>query len=244
MRFITAFIAIIATVNGFSFFGKKEDQGSDSLLSMRASIPVAEPQQLILTNDLYDTYVQDVLLCYDKNNNGELDKVELKKMFKSITDESVKCEIRGATVDPDTKLIKSENRKVIQSWFGDKQVSLDLLYSKSKDSCNATLAKQKVYGKTNLFAVYKSTTGHVFGGYTALGFKASPTGYQVDPEAFMFSLTGGIKLVAKNSGKTAIYYNESGKIIVWGDMRLQDNCMVDFDLGDDYSLPAGYGNMA
>jgi hypothetical protein len=133
---------------------------------------------------------------------------------------------------------------VIQSWFGDKKLSMDLLYSKSNDSCNSNLAKQRVYGKPNIFAVYKSTTGHVFGGYTARAFQASPTGYQADPEAFIFSLTGGIKLAAKNNGKTAIYYNESGKIIVWGDMRLQDNCMVNFDLGDDYSLPAGYGTMA
>ena len=85
---------------------------------MRANIAVAEPQQLVITNDVYDSYTNDVLLCYDKNGNGELDKAELKKMFQSITNESVKCEIRGAKVDPDTKLIKSEDRKVIQSWFG------------------------------------------------------------------------------------------------------------------------------
>jgi hypothetical protein len=96
MRFIIASLAIIATANGFSFFGKIEVESSDSLLSMRANIPVAEPQELVITNDIYDTYVQDVLLCYDKNGNGELDKAELKKMFQSITDDSVKCEIRGA----------------------------------------------------------------------------------------------------------------------------------------------------
>jgi hypothetical protein len=96
MRFIIASLAIIATANGFSFFGKNAVESSDSLLSMRAKIPVAEPQELVITNDIYDTYVQDVLLCYDKNGNGELDKAELKKMFQSITDDSVKCEIRGA----------------------------------------------------------------------------------------------------------------------------------------------------
>jgi hypothetical protein len=96
MKFIIVSLAIIATVNGFSFFGKNEVESSDSLLSMRANIPVAEPQELVITNDIYDTYVQDVLLCYDKNGNGELDKAELKKMFQSITDDSVKCEIRGA----------------------------------------------------------------------------------------------------------------------------------------------------
>jgi hypothetical protein len=96
MRIIIASLAIIATANGFSFFGKSEVESSDSLLSMRANIPVAEPQELLITNDIYDTYVQDVLLCYDKNGNGELDKAELKKMFQSITDDSVKCEIRGA----------------------------------------------------------------------------------------------------------------------------------------------------
>ena len=97
-----------------------------------------------------------------------------------------------------------------------------------------------MYGKPNIFAVYKSTTGHVFGGYTARAFQATPTGYKADPESFIFSLTKGIKVIPRNNGNTAIYFNEYGKIIVWGDMRLQDNCMVNFDLGDDFTLPAGY----
>ena len=81
---------------------------------MRANIQVTEPQQLVATTtDVYDSYVKDVLLCYDKNGNGELDKAELKKMFQSITDESVKCEIRDATVDPESKLVRKEDRKVI-----------------------------------------------------------------------------------------------------------------------------------
>ena len=116
MRFVLATLALVATVNGFSFFGKKEEPStSDSLLSLRASIPVAQPSglQLAVTNDVYDTYVQDVLYCFDKNGNGELDKEELKKMFQSITDESVKCEVRGAQVDPQSQLIRAEDRKII-----------------------------------------------------------------------------------------------------------------------------------
>ena len=75
--------------------------------------------QLAVTNDIYDTYVQDVLYCYDKNSNGELDREELKKMFQSITNDSVKCEVRGAQVDSQSQLIRPEDRKNIQTWFGE-----------------------------------------------------------------------------------------------------------------------------
>lgn len=245
MRILLAALAIVGAVNGFSFFGKKEEQTSDSMLSLRASIPVAEAAGLQLAAvDTYDSYVNEVLYCYDKDANGQLDKSELKKMFQSITDDSVKCEVRGAAVDPQAQLINAEDRKNIQMWFGERKVSLKLLYSKSLDGCNSSLAKSKINGKPNIFAVYKSTTGHVFGGYTAKGFQYSPSGYQSDPEAFMFSLTKNIKLKGNNNGANAIFFNEYGKIIVWGDMRLQDNCMVNFDLGQDYPLPAGYYNMA
>jgi hypothetical protein len=56
----------------------------------------------------------------------------------------------------------------------------------------------------------------------------------------MFSLSKGIKILPSNGGSNAIYWNESGKIIVWGDMRWQDNCQVNFDVGQDYTMPQGY----
>ena len=78
MRSVLATLALIATVNGFSFFGKKEDQNlSDSLISFLASDPVAaNPSEINLNtaNDIYDTYVKEVLRCYDLNSNGELDR--------------------------------------------------------------------------------------------------------------------------------------------------------------------------
>jgi len=85
-------------------------------------------------------------------------------------------------------------------WFGEAKVSLNLLYSKSRDGCNENLAYQRIYNKTNIFAVFKSTTGHLFGGFTAKGFQSSPFGYKSDPKAFMFSLTKGIKILPKNNG--------------------------------------------
>jgi H2-forming N5,N10-methylenetetrahydromethanopterin dehydrogenase-like enzyme len=90
---------------------------------------------------MYDEYVQDVLYCYDKNSNGQLDKDELKNMFKSITDESVKCEAKGAQVDNSQLIASQADRKTVQTWFGDKQARLTLLYSKSRDGCNSAMAK-------------------------------------------------------------------------------------------------------
>ena len=197
---------------------------------MTANTQVPEPQQLVLTNDVYDSYVREVFLCYDKNANGVLDKAEVKKMFQSITDDTVKCDIQGAFVDPEAKLIKNEDRKVIQSWFGGKNISMNLLYSKSKEGCNPILAKQRVYMKSGIFAVFKSTTGTVFGGYTSRQFQARPTGYMTDPEAFLFSLTKEVKLEPRYAS-TGIRHWGDGMIIVWDDIKLRNNCSIEVDLG-------------
>lgn len=122
MRIILATaLALVATVNGFSFFGKPKAETSDSMLSLRASIPVAEPQPMqfaAVSNDAYDNYAEEALYCYDKNGDNVLDKEELKKMFQSITDDNVKCEVRKAQVDQRAQLIRPEDQKIIQTWFG------------------------------------------------------------------------------------------------------------------------------
>jgi len=58
MRIVLATLALIATVNGFSFFGKKEDASSGDSLNLYESFTVAQPATATnATKDVYDAYV-------------------------------------------------------------------------------------------------------------------------------------------------------------------------------------------
>ena len=112
-----------------------------------------------------------------------------------------------------------DNAATFYQWFGNKSFDLDLLYRKSTDGCDAALAKQKIYKAGPTLAVYKSTSGHIFGGYTSVAFDYSPSGWKADANAFMYSLTKNAQFNVKSSSM-ATYFAEGTYIIVWGDMRL------------------------
>lgn len=186
------------------------------------------------TADSFDKYVGSVLDCHDADFNDVLDRDELKAMFESLMNGSTECARKPNNLDGSVLLTK-DNVATLTQWFGGKDFNLRLLYRKSADTCDATLAKQKIYGQGPTLAVYKSTTGQIFGGYTSLSWAASPIGYKYDANAFMYSLAKNVK-ISPASSYNAVYFGESNYIIVWGDMRLYANCDVNFDRGD-YTFP-------
>ena len=93
--------------------------------------------------------------------------------------------------------------------------------------------------KSGIFAVFKSTTGTVFGGYTSRYFTARPPGWMSDPEAFLFSLTKEVTLRPARAS-SGVQHWSSGMIIVWDDMKLRNNCSIEVNLGDAYDVPLGY----
>jgi len=166
-------------------------------------------------------------------------------MFQGILDDKVKCdvgpqaapqllintEIRGPQVDSRSKLLNyTEDLKTIEKWFGGANISLNLLYSKSRDGCNSDLAKQRIHNKVNIFAVINSTTGKVHGGFSSTGFKYLNSRWMsYDGEAFLFSLNKGIKLLPKSTSFHII--NGPDLILGWTDLLLMNDCTLKHDLG-------------
>jgi hypothetical protein len=115
--------------------------------------------------------------------------------------------------------------KTLSVWFKNRNFTLNLLYSKLRDGCNASLIKENVYDKNNILAVYKMPTGDVLGAFTAIGFRKVSRGWLTDKEQFQFSLTKNVTL-GQNWG---IADEWSNAVLVWGHFALYPTCSLYFN---------------
>ena len=66
-------------------------------------------------------------------------------------------------------------------------IDCELIYRASRDGFEAVAFHAKCDNHPNTLTVIKTTSGYIFGGYTAVGWD-STSGYKADPDAFIFSL--------------------------------------------------------
>ena len=75
----------------------------------------------------------------------------------------------------------------LEQWIGAGPKKFELLYSITKDGCNATTFHQKCDGQGPTVTVLYNQQGTIYGAYTALSWDQSGT-YGTDGTAFMFRL--------------------------------------------------------
>lgn len=81
------------------------------------------------------------------------------------------------------------HKRLLEQWIGTGPKNFSLLYSISKDTCNATTFHQKCDNKGPTVTVLYNKQGTVYGGYTAVGWNTARNGnYETDSTAFMFRL--------------------------------------------------------
>ena len=75
----------------------------------------------------------------------------------------------------------------LEKWIGTGSKQFDLLYSITRDGCNATTFHQKCDGQSPTVTVLYNQQGTIYGGYTAVSWDQSSS-YKTDGAAFMFRL--------------------------------------------------------
>jgi len=108
----------------------------------------------------------------------------------------------------ETKLLDLEQKKRVVEWLG-KKVNTTLLYSASRDGFGAASFHIKCDNKGPTIVLIKSTSGHMFGGYSGLPWD-SISGYKGSHTSFLFTLTNphGIpatKYVSKTNDNNSIF---------------------------------------
>jgi hypothetical protein len=206
-----------------------------------------------------------------ENNENEIKKLikrmeinenkvnEIEKENKKILDKKEK-EIKIKNID--SKILTNyENIELINKRLkyneilAKKDINYKLLYRATRDGDDASIFHQKCDNKCQVLAVFKTTKGLIFGGYTEVGYKGKNDGCVIDNKAFFFSCDLK-KIYNVKNGKTAIYdfqnygptFGDCKNIYVSGKM-LDCNCSTCsissscFDgINSDYEISNGEYN--
>ena len=134
----------------------------------------------------------------EKENKKILDKKEKKIKIKNI----------------DSKILTNyENIELINKRLkyneilAKKDINYKLLYRATRDGDDASIFHQKCDNKCQVLAVFKTTKGLIFGGYTEVGYNGGG-GDVIDNKAFFFSCDLK-KIYNVKNGKTAIFDYQS-----------------------------------
>ena len=77
---------------------------------------------------------------------------------------------------------------MMREWFGNKHVTLSLLFRGSKDGFNSDTVHKNCDGKEKIMTMIKSDKGKIFGSYQSLPLM-NKGGWVNDKESFLFSLS-------------------------------------------------------
>jgi len=88
----------------------------------------------------------------------------------------------------DSNVLSFQLQQILIEWLGNQKRTLKLLYQGSRDGYRATNFHQKCENKGATITIIKSSSGHLFGGYTSQSWDSSGN-YKSDPLAFIFTLT-------------------------------------------------------
>ncbi|KAJ5073758.1 pep-cterm sorting domain-containing protein [Anaeramoeba ignava] len=149
-----------------------------------------------------------------------------------------------------------EYQEAIQNWINDKEFlqNMELRFTYDKDGTRGEDFYRICGGAGKSLVVIHSTNGNIFGGYTVVGWPATPTSNAVyDRDAFMFTLKNPLGLppekfsVINGKENMAVYSISSyGPVFGGGyDLSIQtDMKNGNFNFGYTFQTPAGitYGS--
>ena len=120
-----------------------------------------------------------------ENIENKLDNIEKKLMEKK--EREIKIENIDSNILTDiTNIELINNRLKNDEILRKKNIVYKLLYRATRDGDDASIFHQKCDNKIQILAVFKTTKGLIFGGYTDVGFKGSGKCIK-DDKAFFFS---------------------------------------------------------
>ena len=209
------------------------------------SIPLKEKS---LKNEI------DSIIPYITSLNDKINKLENRvSILENKVNElySIKeeyCKLKTKNIEKENKLfqesniIKSEDEKIILSWFDRKPLRFNLLLNTKKDGDLTSTFYQKCGNKCPTMLFVKTTNGDIFGGYTTQLW--SKSGFSADEKSFVFSLNLKQKYKVTNKDKAILFrdsYFQFGRCC----FRICNNCTTNSsnyinDNKNSYDIPSGY----
>ena len=165
----------------------------------------------------------------DENKINTIEKENKKVLEEKAKDQKLK--------DIDSNILTNyENFELINKRLKnseilkEKKINYKLLYRASRDGDEDKKFHEKCDNKRQILAVFKTTKGLIFGGYTEVGYKGNGN-YIIDNKAFFFSCDLK-KIYNVKTDKTAIYdhinygpiFGNSNTIICVYDKMFDCNC--------------------
>jgi len=124
----------------------------------------------------------------------------------------------GGSSFPKSVILDSKQQKVLGQFFGKKNGNFKRIYQMTKDGSQCYNFHGKCSAYRSLLVIVKTTTNHVFGGYTSVGCAMNGS-YMSDSKAFLFSLVNTlgkpIKLVSTGDSNS-VYAESTSAAIAWG----------------------------
>ena len=132
-----------------------------------------EIKKLIERIEINENKVNEI----EKENKKILDKIE-KETISKIIDSKILTNFEN---------IELINKRLkYNEILAKKDINYKLLYRATRDGDDARIFHQKCDNKCNVLAVFKTTKGLIFGGYTEVGYKGKNDGNVIDNKAFFF----------------------------------------------------------
>jgi len=229
-------LATLRSVNG-TFFWKMFREGSETTCS-------ADGTFFIDRNPSTFKYILDFLRNGDmlvKSGDRDIRKQVLDDAEYFELPEELKAYLRWSSLD-NIDLTFSE-----VSFINEELGSLDmggLLYQASKDGDSSSNFHTRCDGEGPTVTIIETTSGNVFGGYTAASWSSS-SGYGVDSSAFLFRLRPSRERYSIATTSVAIYRHPSygpvfGNTALYIAAECMDNAKSYVDNGDGYATGTGY----
>ncbi|KAL9651477.1 hypothetical protein ABK040_001424 [Willaertia magna] len=147
-------------------------------------------------------------------------------------------------------------QKLLNEWIGvNENQKWQLIYRGSRDGFKAQDFHKLCDGKSHTITIIKSTSGHIFGGFTTTAWNQNYQ-YYSSPNSFLFSLYNPTKQDSKpmrfdlkdENNSSAIYCNSNyGPTFGGADLCIRDNCNSNnnssSNLGNTYGINVSYKDL-
>ena len=189
-----------------------------------------------------------------ENYENKINSIEIEnKKVLAIKEKELKLKNIDSKILTNYDYIELINKRLKnKEILKEKEVIYKLLYRASRDGDEAKIFHEKCDNKHQIVAVFKTTKGLIFGGYTEKGYKGSGNGTEDDNAFFFFFFLKKIYNVKKGrpaifdkSGSGPTFGNGITIINVW-DKMFDYNCETCdvnsscFDgINSDYEINAG-----
>ncbi|CAF1577547.1 unnamed protein product [Rotaria magnacalcarata] len=157
--------------------------------------------EYLRANTVPDKVMKDEILCKNLFIEGEY--FRLKGLLDILTD----------TLFPNGTLLKLEQKKKLNEFYGKRYQRWELIYKATRDGFDVDAFHSRCNNKGPTMTIIHSTNNFLFGGYTTISW-TSDNSYRSDDTAFLFTLVNPHNIpptkyiISDSKTRHAVYHND------------------------------------